>query len=390
MKVYFAPCGIGFGHISRCSIIAKELVSRGHEVVFSVYSGFKDAIHFLSREGYRVKECPPVSLAFREDGSLDIKFTLMKGLADLFTTIPHQVAVEVSTIVNVDPDVVVSDSRATPIIASKLLDRPIFSILNQFHVITPETRYRKLKYVTDYFSLSTVSQVWELSDRIIVPDLPPPYTVCLRNLRISKHNVEKFSIVGPILPNEINPQPKDRFLSQYGMDPDKETVYALLSGPISERLSAARLLLRLLPHLSQEYNVFMSLGTPRMDSEPLRKNGLLVFPWLPDRFSAINASDAVICLGGHQTIMECIYFGKPMLLMPTPQHSEKTFNAMRAEEIGAGIFLKRDKLTASTLKHMISLLMKEHFRRRLSELSSIARRTKAVRTITKLLEAVGN
>ena len=48
MKVYFGACGVGFGHVGRCVPIARLLLKKGFDVLFSTYG---EACSYMDHEG---------------------------------------------------------------------------------------------------------------------------------------------------------------------------------------------------------------------------------------------------------------------------------------------------------------------------------------------------
>src|SRR5207302_6465936 len=91
-------------------------------------------------------------------------------------------------------------------------------------------------------------------------------------------------------------------------------------------------------------------------------------PFLPQT-SIIPQVDLVITHGGNNTVTECFYFGKPMLVLPLfwDQHD----NAQRVEEIGAGLRLAPYAVSADELVAAIDRLLADRsMRDRLREISS--------------------
>jgi UDP:flavonoid glycosyltransferase YjiC (YdhE family) len=95
-----------------------------------------------------------------------------------------------------------------------------------------------------------------------------------------------------------------------------------------------RLLRPMFEGLSDDYRVVMSLGRPDGGSMPSRSGALTTIQWVVDRFEYLKACDLVVCRGGHNTIMQSICYGKPAMIVPTPNHTEQYVNANRAKELG--------------------------------------------------------
>jgi len=85
--------------------------------------------------------------------------------------------------------------------------------------------------------------------------------------------------------------------------------------------------------------------------------------------------DVVVSRAGHGTIMEAVSCGKPMVLIPTPGHSEQYGNARRAVEIGFAEAVEQYDLTAERLVEKVeTVLNEESYRRKAEELQAEARR----------------
>src|SRR3712207_6075422 len=76
--------------------------------------------------------------------------------------------------------------------------------------------------------------------------------------------------------------------------------------------------------------------------------------WFPQP-SVIAQADAVIHHGGNNSFTECLYFGKPALIMPYVWDGHD--NAMRVEETGHGFRLNRYDWTDEELKAKIDRML---------------------------------
>jgi UDP-N-acetylglucosamine--N-acetylmuramyl-(pentapeptide) pyrophosphoryl-undecaprenol N-acetylglucosamine transferase len=70
MRVYFAPCGIGLGHVGRCIPIARKLENA--DIVFSTY---REGINYVKQEGFPLIEAPPIVFQVKPDGRVDFRQT---------------------------------------------------------------------------------------------------------------------------------------------------------------------------------------------------------------------------------------------------------------------------------------------------------------------------
>src|SRR5207247_11256249 len=83
-------------------------------------------------------------------------------------------------------DSVLSDSMMATVIAARLAKTRVVTVLNQLRL---ESSRRTPQVAASMISAGTVSigaAPWNLSDAILLPDLPEPYTTRERNLRPSE------------------------------------------------------------------------------------------------------------------------------------------------------------------------------------------------------------
>ncbi|HYB68888.1 MAG TPA: glycosyltransferase, partial [Candidatus Acidoferrales bacterium] len=106
---------------------------------------------------------------------------------------------------------------------------------------------------------------------------------------------------------------------------------------------------RILLEFPEDYEVILSLGYPSADSKPIRHGNVTIYKWVPNRFEYLKACDLVIARAGHGTITQCMCYGKPMILVPTPGHTEQISNAKQAENIGVAKIVLQNRLSREKL-----------------------------------------
>ncbi|KXU39209.1 glycosyl transferase family 1 [Ventosimonas gracilis] len=106
------------------------------------------------------------------------------------------------------------------------------------------------------------------------------------------------------------------------------------------------LIKRLIQVLSSlPYRVLVNVGD-YLDAYSQLPNNVLIDQWFPQP-SVIAQADLVIHHGGNNSFTECLYFGKPAIIMPYAWDGHD--NAMRVQETGHGLRLDRYDWTASQL-----------------------------------------
>lgn len=367
VKVYFSPCGMGLGHVGRALPVAEELVRRGAEVMFSTYL---EGVDYVRRKGLPVVSSPALSLASDSMGRIDLRATVATQGVHALPRFMQQVAKEMEYMKAFGPDVVVSDTRLSSVVAGKLIGLPVALMLNQFMPMVPRSEQNlMLSKILDGGILTLLSRGWGASDVILIPDFPEPYTISLDSLRIPKayrHLVRMVGFILPRKPEEV--EDTGRVREEAGATGGETLIYAAISGPRQEREPLIRLLRPVLEEFPDGYKVVMSMGDPDGGSNPVSSGNLTAIPWVLDRYEYLKACDLVVCRGGHNTIMQCISYGKPSILIPTPNHTEQYANARRAAELGFSVALHQVEFSRELLFETVNAIIGDGgYNRRLEE-----------------------
>ena len=392
MKVFFGVCGIGLGHAGRCVPIARKLVEGGAEVLFSTY---RDAIKYVKKEDFPLVKAPSVGFMVKPDGSVDFQQTIANPGPILASfTLTKQIEAEIKFIRAFKPDVVVSDSRISPLIAAKMINIPDISILNQFQIIIPRrSRLLTLAKLIDAGALAMIGKLWTSgAAQLMIPDFPPPYVLSAGNLNIPKSYKKRVNLIGPILPLHPKELPsKQEIRRKLGLDENTPLIFIPISGPIKERTYIEKILMNLVNKIPKKYQVVMSLGDPVNSTKPSISGNVTIFKWIPNRFEYLKACDIVVSRAGHGTLTQGISFGKPMALIPTPNHTEQLNNANRLVEMGIAKVLEQNCLNKeSFVKSVEDLIYNESYKKRIEEvhreISNLNGLNTAVETIIRISE----
>lgn len=353
-RVYFSPSGMGLGHVSRCVPIAHEVQRLGGDVMFSTYL---EGIDYLSKFGFTVAEAPEIYLETNHTGSIDLKATVStRGFSALWTLM-EQIRFEVEKMQAFKPNLVFVDTRVSTIMAAKMLRLPCVLVLNQFLPRAPRETDTNFWKLVDGTVMTVLGWMWDLSDRLIIPDFPEPYTISLDSLRAPRRYGAKMDLVGSIMGfKPENSVDASTIREELGLD-DQVLIYAGISGPRPERMPLIRILAPIFSRFPDKYHVVMSMGNPHGGNKPKRVGNVTLIPWIDDRYAFLNACDVVISRGGHETIMQSIGYNKPSIIIPMPRHPEQYGNARRAMEIGVAEALhQRDVSKKSLIKRIEHLL----------------------------------
>jgi len=394
-----APCGLGLGHITRCEPIARELTRHGVEVAFSTYG---DGIGYAKRMKLKLMKTVAIYLRVRQDGSVDFKATATRsGLSLGVRTFIRQVLAEIRNLKRFKPDLVFSDSRASTLLAAWMLGIPRILMLNQYRVnMVRKPSSTKLSLSDHIFFLianlswiyfRTILQgIWSLSDQILIPDFTSPYTVSLGNLAIPKRYSKKVRLVGPIVttrPNQISSTPNE-IKTHFGLETSQPLVYVAVSGPKIERRYLAQVLENTLSETNLNYQFVMSKGEASASEKPRRHGKLIIFDWIDEdsQYQILKTCDLVISRAGHGTVTKAMTFGKPMILIPIPDHTEQYGNAKRSARLGFAKIIDQDKINEQILgKTMDELLKSKEIQNTAQEISRFSDRLDTIDTVTKII-----
>lgn len=389
VKVYFGPCGIGLGHVGRAIPIAEELRRRGAEVMFSTYL---EGVDFVNRKGFPVVSAPPLSLESDRTGRIDLRETAIHQGIPAAKTFMEQVTSEMEYMKAFKPDVVVSDTRLSTVISGKLLRLPVALMLNQFLPMVPRSdSFKMLMRVVDGSILTLLGRGWAASDVILIPDFPEPYNISIDSLRIPSNYSSLVRYVGFILPRGPGDvEDTGRVRMEAGATKEERLIYAAISGPRQEREPLIELLTPIFSGFPDGYRVVMSMGDPNGGSDPITSGALTKVPWVIDRYEYLKACDLVVSRGGHNTIMQSICYGKPAIIIPTPNHTEQYGNARRATEMGAAEALHQTRVNRTMLLELSErLLSKQGYSERLEEIASMKLANGIENTLSEITRLLG-
>ncbi len=339
--VYIAPCGMGLGHAYRMLSVAKKIKNAGVNVVFSTYS---DAVELIKKEGFNVLETREVTYVHDSDGSISIRMTLAKGLTNIYN-FSRQIGDEIYRIQALDPDIVLSDSRLSTIIASKMLGKTVFLILNQLRIIMPSKEGRikvTLGSIAEEALSETLKWLWTRADKIFIPDFPQPYTISAWSIDETL-NIE---YVGPFIPRWPEEYPsKDEILSELGLA-NKKIILATFTGLKNEREMLYNLFLKVIEKCYFRDDVFfiISKGNIRGNSIVAGKR-YMIFDWIEDKYLYLKAADIVVTHGGHTSVVEAIVYGVPSLHIVSKNHTERLKNAESAAKLGVARYVTSEDIS---------------------------------------------
>jgi UDP-N-acetylglucosamine--N-acetylmuramyl-(pentapeptide) pyrophosphoryl-undecaprenol N-acetylglucosamine transferase len=378
MKVYIGCFGSGLGHASRMLEVAKELKGRNAIVEFSS-SG--EVASLIRSQGYACNDLPLADVRYSESGAFLVKETLMASPAILARTY-RQLGGEIANIVRFGPDVVLSDSALPTILAARVLRVPAYTVLNQLSLTSSHQNKGVLRRLLSVGTSAGMGRLWEFSDEVLLPDLPPPYTISEKNLWGS--NVEKTRYVGFLAPSEGGKP--DSAATEF-MNDGRPKVFWQVSGPPRTRSSFLKMAMEYSESLAGKYSFVVSGGDPQASASPTRIPGGWYYGWCGIAEFYFGACDVVVSRAGHGTIGQAILWAKPSLLVPIPKQPEQEGNAEKAAMLGVSVWHRQDTLTLEVLDESLAALLSGAYAAKTKRLCELARGFDAKADIVRTIEA---
>jgi UDP-N-acetylglucosamine--N-acetylmuramyl-(pentapeptide) pyrophosphoryl-undecaprenol N-acetylglucosamine transferase len=386
-KAYFTPYGVGLGHASRMMMLAERL---GDSDVDIRFSSFGEGARYISMQGYECMTVPPVEFAWSIEGGFSVKYSI-SNIPLWFTNFPRQIKDEINNIIKYDPNIVVSDTRLSSLVASKILNIPSVVILNQVKLLlSPRLREFKICRAWEKMNGEFLGLIWRIADRILVPDLPPPYTIAEQNIWETSSVMKKLEYVGFTAPKSHITEAQLRDAAAHlGIDRSKPIVFIHISGPLKTRIPIIRTSIEACKSLRPEIQYVISEGRPGGDIQPKKITRLgWYYEWCPIRDEIFAMSDVLVLRGGHTTISQAIQFGKPLITIPIENHSEQLGNSNKIAKIGIGIRLEPNKIKANQITCAIHQLLDDNrFQQKAEELMRLTERLDGINNIVKIVRS---
>jgi UDP-N-acetylglucosamine--N-acetylmuramyl-(pentapeptide) pyrophosphoryl-undecaprenol N-acetylglucosamine transferase len=384
---YLAPYGVGLGHASRLLMVADHLKQQGMDVRFSSYG---EAASYVSLRGYKCATVSPVEFAWSMEGGFSVKDSLA-NIPMWFANFSRQVNQETRNILLCSPDVVVSDSRLSPLVAAKMLKVHSVVVLNQIKLLlSPRLRDLAVSRVFENVVGEFLGTMWAMADRLLVPDLPPPYTLSAHNVWDIGSAGRKLEYIGFASPKpRISEEQVSKVALRLGLDTIRPLVFVHISGPFQTRPALIKVAIETAKMLDPKIQFVISEGNPKGKSEPMRIGKLSwYYEWCPVRDEIFALSDLLVLRGGHVALSQAIQFGKPVVSVPIENHGEQLGNSAKVAELGAGIVLQPKRLRPEQLANAIEkVLGKPDYKKNAAGLQRLAENLNGIDNIVQIVRS---
>jgi len=328
MRLFLSCSELGLGHVNRIIPLGRKLEERGHKVHF--FSG-GTAYQLLKKEFENAYKCTPVAWYENAHGVI-----ASASVLNILIPLPYfnyqEKKLEVKRpssietvhryydlrkhIRKIKPDLIVADGDMHALRLAQRWNIPSAYIVN---IIRPGYAFSTLLTPGQRFTERYVKRTQE----IIVPDNPPPYTICVHNLG----NLDEIGI-----------QEKTQFVGSFTdmtfQKGAEEHIFAPISGPLGTRAKLIKTIIPILTRINTKSIV--SLGDP--SNKAVKKHGACeIHSWLSknQRDEYMRNAKMVIFSGGHGTCFEVIKHRKPSICIPT--QPEQMANTKKLQELKCSI-----------------------------------------------------
>ncbi len=353
-NIYFSVCGEGYGHSSRDMAIASVLTDAGANVLMASYGYVLERLD----KDFNTVEVKREFEMIGNRGTFDLKATILKS---------KKTALHLSRIISNEKiamndfkaTCVIADGRSAAVFAAFKLGIPCVIISNQTSL---EPFFRESSFFVRLIGKPvelTLRTMTAFADVTLIPDFPPPHTVCLNTLSRNRHIMKKQCFVGPVVSGNFDD----------AATPDAKRPFTLtLLGGHSFRLPIFSGILKIADRFpDMDFVIFT-----KFKSDHVPKNVLIkdiaedVSPYMKD-------AELIITQAGHSTAMEMLTLGKPALIIPDKGQIEQENNAARMKELGVCETLDYTSIQHESLFEKIQILLGESkFKEKAKQYSELA------------------
>lgn len=386
IKILFIPLGIGLAHTGRVLVVAQELKKRGYEIVFASGRTVSKIIKAEGFEHYLIPEISPKE-------SLDKTRKLKPNFYSL-VKIKQFVNAEIKLYKKVKPDVVISDTRLTTKVSTKIAKIPLITINNAN--VTKYYDYSKARFPIPIFFLnefipSTVlyplKKEWfqkEVLSRVGPPiveaflvrqllkfniviqqhDLTPIkslYDMLMGDLtliadapffRPTKKLPKKVKVVGPLSWQPLIKLPKWSKKIESLNKSKKPIVYITAAGTGDGKI--VKKTIKCLSGFPATLVITTGNAMKPKIMQDISRKDLYITNYLPGNW-IMQKANAVIFFGGNSTAYQALSNSTPQIIFPL--HLDQQDNANQLERLGTGIIIDPNKFDEKTLIEKLSLII---------------------------------
>lgn len=327
---YLSISSEGYGHSSRALALAQYFPP--DELLIGTYGIALERLT-AGLPGHRCVAIPQEIKFVGKAGSFDVGQTVFQNQAKALT-FGQIVQDEMDLMQEHRVSLVVADGRMASVVAASRLRLPCLVLTNQsafypfFNTDSPLIRLLGL-------SFDLLMKFWLSSaEEILIPDFPPPYTICLPNLSTKNDVKKRTRFCGPLVAwqaDAITPVSHE----------DRRPSIVVSVGGHAYRRPLLEAMLKVAPAFPDyRFDVLCSFTTGSFTLP----NNVFMHHQVSQAAPYFKAARLVITQAGHSTAMELLTLGKPAIIVPDTKQTEQENNARRMRELGVARVLGYDKL----------------------------------------------
>lgn len=368
-KIYFSISSEGFGHSSRALAILREFAPNE-----SIVGSYDYAYDRIKSCGYNIEKISREFKLIGNKGVFDVRRTIIKNHVWALT-FNQLVKQEIEIIKKYGASCVVADGRLVPVMAADKLGIPCVVITNQSAFYPFFAKNSALVKVFGK-SFDWMMKTWLSSaEEIMIPDFPPPYTVCKPNLSPKYKVMKRTRFVGPLVQWD-----KDEIISVNKPNVNKPYIVVSLGGHLYRKPLLDNVIELAKIMTDVDFDIFTSFKAEEVPDNVRLIDGEKCIA----RF--IKAADLVITQAGHSTAMELATLGIPSIIVPDFRQIEQENNAGRMQELGVSSVVTYPELSPLVLREKIDLILNNNnFENNCKTLSDIADKIKGRKRAAEVL-----
>lgn len=384
-RVHIAVFGSGLGHAARMSLVAEVLRDQGDVVSFS---SFYSAVDYLRAKGFDCHRVAPIDIEWRE-GGVSVKRTFTRA-PTLISNFAQQVRQERQIIKRFQPNLLISDTRLSAVLAAYLSGIPSVTVSNQLRILLPPRYHNTNLSRMEGVVAGMLGLFWSCSHFILVPDLPPPYTVSEMNtsrIRTLKGRIRYVGFLTPV--SEVGEEHLRKISNMLELDRSKPLIFAQISGPPKTRQEMMKATLEAARILHDRFTFIISRGEVDGVDEPKRIKGGWLFEWCPIKDELFSIADLLVVRGGHSSLTQAAIYGKPVVSIPIRNHSEQYANALKVTDMGLGLTIDTSMLTGRSLASAVEdVSSNPSFKKKVQEIGEAARKLDGVKNTVDIVNSL--
>lgn len=373
-KPYLSISSEGLGHSSRALAILSEFDK--DEIVVGSYDY---ACERIKAAGHNCHDLNQEYRLIGDKGTFSVGKTIIKNHSWALK-FNKMVKEEVQLIKDKQVSCVIADGRLVPVLAAEKLGLPCLVLTNQ-SAFYPFFAQNSALIKVFGKSFDWIMKMHLCStEEIIIPDFPPPYTVCLNNLNTHKKVMKRTRFTGPLVSwdeEEIG----------YVEKPNENNPYIIVTlGGHSYRKPLFDNVIETAKKLPDaNFDIFTTFEIDNLPDN-VRLMGMVqnIAPYM-------KTADIVITQAGHSTAMELLTLGKQSIIIPDLKQAEQENNAKQMEKFKVANVVNYDELSSNKLCATIEeMLHSSTFNKNAQKFKQLAREINGRKQVASIIREYSN